>query len=451
MAGRFRRRGARRTVLVVALAVFVDPIGAVQAQNVPSGHDAEHAREAQEGAGEVVAEAEARLATLNAELDQARVRAATAVEAYNGARAELSLAGETEDAAVAEAAEIHGERTTAEIELGRLAAAAYRSGGGWSELAVVANIVTDASIVDVPGTLTTVARSQGAVHARWSAALDEAQSAVREAERHVAERAVAERAAEEALKRAEQSVAAHEEAVERAEDKRDVLLTQLAEARGTTAELERERERADEERLQAERKQAERHRSERERAEREQEERSQRDQRSEPDRAEQAREDGAVPSAGAEPTPPELAEPDDAAEPVDDRPGPTTSFASSSAAGRAIDYARAQLGKPYIWAGAGPEGFDCSGLTKRAWERAGVQLTHWSVAQARQTVAVSYSDLRPGDLIFWSSDGAPSGTYHVALYIGGGEMIHAPSPGGHVEIRNVFYWRTPSFYTRVVA
>jgi cell wall-associated NlpC family hydrolase len=85
----------------------------------------------------------------------------------------------------------------------------------------------------------------------------------------------------------------------------------------------------------------------------------------------------------------------------------------------------------------------------RAWQRAGVSLPHWSVAQARMVTRVSYGQLRPGDLIFWSDNGQASGTYHVGLYIGAGKMIHAPRPGKVVEIQNVFYWRTPSFYGRV--
>jgi cell wall-associated NlpC family hydrolase len=115
----------------------------------------------------------------------------------------------------------------------------------------------------------------------------------------------------------------------------------------------------------------------------------------------------------------------------------------------AIDYARAQLGKPYEWGAAGPDSFDCSGLTMRAWQRAGVSLPHWSVAQARMVTRVSYAQLRPGDLIFWSDNGQASGTYHVGMYIGAGKMIHAPRPGKVVEIQNVFYWRPPSFYGRV--
>jgi cell wall-associated NlpC family hydrolase len=84
-----------------------------------------------------------------------------------------------------------------------------------------------------------------------------------------------------------------------------------------------------------------------------------------------------------------------------------------------------------------------------AWAAAGRYLTHYSGAQYYETSRVSYSSLRPGDLIFWSDNGAPSGIFHVALYIGGDQMIHAPRTGVPVKVENMWYWRAPSFYGRV--
>jgi peptidoglycan DL-endopeptidase CwlO len=92
----------------------------------------------------------------------------------------------------------------------------------------------------------------------------------------------------------------------------------------------------------------------------------------------------------------------------------------------AIATARAQLGKPYVWAGAGPSVFDCSGLTSFAWRAAGVELSHNSSAQQGETTPVPVDKMKPGDLVF-----APG---HVGMYIGGGKMIHAPHSGAYVEI-----------------
>ncbi|WP_232835532.1 C40 family peptidase [Actinocorallia populi] len=111
-----------------------------------------------------------------------------------------------------------------------------------------------------------------------------------------------------------------------------------------------------------------------------------------------------------------------------DYKGPATGSAKT-----ALEYAYKQLGKPYIYGGAGPAGFDCSGLTMRAWGAAGVSLPHNAAAQYSLTSAkrVSYDNLQPGDLIFFSGLG------HVGMYVGGGNMIHAPRTGRNVEIVSV--------------
>jgi cell wall-associated NlpC family hydrolase len=97
-------------------------------------------------------------------------------------------------------------------------------------------------------------------------------------------------------------------------------------------------------------------------------------------------------------------------------------------AGIAVNKACSLIGKPYIWGAAGPNGYDCSGLTMAAWAAAGVRLEHQSAVQKRQTTPVSRSQLRPGDLIFFYSD-----IHHVAIYIGGGWMVHAPQSNDFVR------------------
>jgi cell wall-associated NlpC family hydrolase len=113
--------------------------------------------------------------------------------------------------------------------------------------------------------------------------------------------------------------------------------------------------------------------------------------------------------------------------------GPATGQAAA-----AVKYAYAQLGKPYVWGGSGPSSFDCSGLTMQAWNAAGVSLPHNAAMQESDIPAVSLSALQPGDLIFF---GSPA--FHVAIYIGGGNMIQAPHTGADVEITPVSYM-TPS-------
>jgi peptidoglycan DL-endopeptidase CwlO len=115
----------------------------------------------------------------------------------------------------------------------------------------------------------------------------------------------------------------------------------------------------------------------------------------------------------------------------------------------AINFAEAQLGEPYVWGAAGPDSWDCSGLTMGAWAAAGVYLPHYSVDQYYDTTPVSYADIRPGDLIFWATDPSnPNTIFHVAMYIGNGQMIQAPHTGENVQIQDVWYWESPAFFTR---
>lgn len=106
--------------------------------------------------------------------------------------------------------------------------------------------------------------------------------------------------------------------------------------------------------------------------------------------------------------------------------------APNAAAQRAVDFALAQLGKPYVWAAAGPNAFDCSGLTMAAWARSGVVLPHLSQAQFLLGRHVSYGQLRPGDLVFLYGD-----VHHVELYIGNGLAVSAPQEGEPVKIVKV--------------
>jgi peptidoglycan DL-endopeptidase CwlO len=103
--------------------------------------------------------------------------------------------------------------------------------------------------------------------------------------------------------------------------------------------------------------------------------------------------------------------------------------APSGGAATAIATARAQLGKPYVYAAAGPNSFDCSGLTMFAWASAGVSLPHSSAAQYASLPHVSQDQLAPGDLVFYGSP-----IHHVGMYLGGGMYIHAPQTGDVVKI-----------------
>ena len=102
--------------------------------------------------------------------------------------------------------------------------------------------------------------------------------------------------------------------------------------------------------------------------------------------------------------------------------------------------ANSAVGLPYVWGGESYGGVDCSGLTMLAWESAGVDLPHLSRAQYSYGTHVPIGSMEAGDLIFWSSNGTQSGIYHVAIYLGGGQMIEAPTFGVPVRITGVYSW-----------
>jgi len=106
--------------------------------------------------------------------------------------------------------------------------------------------------------------------------------------------------------------------------------------------------------------------------------------------------------------------------------------ASSQAAQVAVNAALAQRGKPYVWAASGPGSFDCSGLTAYAYRAAGVGLPHSSALQARVGQAVGRANLQPGDLVFFYSP-----ISHVGIYIGNGQMVHAPTSGDVVKVASI--------------
>ncbi|GAB2935870.1 C40 family peptidase [Micromonospora polyrhachis] len=105
--------------------------------------------------------------------------------------------------------------------------------------------------------------------------------------------------------------------------------------------------------------------------------------------------------------------------------------AVSGQAGVAVRYAYGAIGKPYVWAADGPNGYDCSGLTKAAWRAAGKSLPHNAEMQWGRVARINRSALQPGDLVFYNKLG------HVALYVGGGKVIHAPTFGENVKLSSV--------------
>lgn len=113
--------------------------------------------------------------------------------------------------------------------------------------------------------------------------------------------------------------------------------------------------------------------------------------------------------------------------------GSGTGSGYAAKAEKVLAFARAQIGKPYVWGASGPSSYDCSGLTQAAWREAGVTLPRTTWDQVEVGTRVATSDLKPGDLVFFYDD-----ISHVGIYKGDGMMIHAPKPGANVREESIY-------------
>ncbi|MFF8956984.1 NlpC/P60 family protein [Streptomyces sp. NPDC014894] len=109
-------------------------------------------------------------------------------------------------------------------------------------------------------------------------------------------------------------------------------------------------------------------------------------------------------------------------------PGTSGAGAASSRAAAALGAIRGAIGRPYVWGANGPSGFDCSGLVQWSYAQAGVALPRTSQAQRDAGRRVSLSEARPGDLVVYRDDAS-----HIGMYVGGGQVVHAPYPGASVR------------------
>ena len=153
-----------------------------------------------------------------------------------------------------------------------------------------------------------------------------------------------------------------------------------------------------------------------------------------------------APSTPTQPSTP--AKPSTPAQPSTPGNGIAQAPSNQTAIQKVIALAKQQLGKPYVWGGKGPSAFDCSGLMQYVFQNAaGINIGGWTVPQESAGTKVAINALKPGDLVFWGDAG---NTYHVGLYLGGGQFLNAPKPGENVQINALSPYWAPSFGVRVL-
>ena len=471
-----RQRGTIRTALTVfaASALLILP---QMAQAAPSEEEIAAAKAAEEAASMSVAEIEVKLAEVNATAATATQNAQIAGEDLNEAQIALNAATATANKASADADAAEAAFQEGKQQIASVAQATYRNGGG--------SLDAIAPYLDADG-LRGVETKQVGINSFSSSAEAKMQNVA--ALEQVAK--VTRDAANTALdnqKKATDEVQARTDAANKAATdaqtqanivaaQRDAYVKELATKQNTTVDLINQREAS----LAAERTAAERAAAEQASAAVAAADSQRRadtpapaaDATPEapasspaPDASAAPAEEAPAPAPAEEAPAPAPAEeapapapaeeaPAPAPAPAEEEPAPAPAYEepvyeepddeepsySYGGASTAIATAMTYLGVPYVWGGESYGGVDCSGLTMLAWESAGVDLPHLSRAQYGYGTHVSLGDMEAGDLIFWSSDGTQSGIYHVALYLGDGEMIEAPTFGVPVRVTGVYSW-----------
>ena len=410
-----------------------NPVGAYPSQGQVDAARATAARKAHD-----VAVIKARLLLAQQQLVAAQTRAEQAAEAYNGALYRLQQATDRLAVARADAAQARATVARQRDHIGALVAASYQQGGDLTALNAMMSADGPEGVLDQYAAFQGAASSMQADYQRFAAADSLATVFARKAaaaqadQKKMADRAKQARdaagAAEQAASTAAASIAAE----------KTRLITQLARAQDISVSLARKRQAALEEiaRRRAEER-ARRAAIAKAKAEAAARARAEAKARAVA-RAEAKRRAEAAAKAARDKKAHHAAPQQPAPQP----PAPTPAAAPSSHGGveDVVSFAENQLGEPYLWGATGPDRWDCSGLTQAAWAAAGVYLPHYSVAQYDMGTPIPVSEARRGDLLFWTSNGSPSGIHHVALYLGDGDFIEAPHTGADVRYNSIYAW-----------
>ena len=423
-----RRRGTIRTGLtaIAACALLVLP---QMAQAAPSEEEIAAAQAAEEAAKMSVAQIEVKLAEVSASAATATQNAQIAGENLNEANIALAEATATATQASAEADAAEAAFQEGKQQIASVAQAAYRGGGG--TLDALAPYLDSDGLRSVETKQAGINSFSSSAEAKMQnvAALEQVARVTRDAANTaLASQQAATNEVQARTDAANQAAAAAQNEAAIVAAQRSAYVQELATKQNTTVELINQREAA----LEAERQEAARIAAEQAAA------------------AAAERQAAADAAAAAQASSSSSSSSDDEEDDDYSYSAPSYSYEEPSysapsysgggGASTAIATAQSYLGVPYVWGGESYGGVDCSGLTMLAWGSAGVDLPHLSRAQYSYGTHVPIGSMEAGDLIFWSSNGTQSGIYHVAIYLGGGQMIEAPTFGVPVRITGVYSW-----------
>lgn len=467
-----RRRGI---VLVTALALagLCAPLAAAD-PSAPSDDDLAAARQQEQDAESSVAAIEVELATLSATLDDAWNGAESAGEAYTQAIVRLDSAKSTADAAQGRLARALEQMEASRKVLAGVALEQYRHGGSMKNLEAILSADGITEVIERTTALEVVRGVADNAVQQFRADSLVAESLRKQADEALAEHQAAADRADEALARANDQQEDAQAAYDQASARRGDLISRLAAARNTTVALETQRQDdLDAARTQRVENEARQAREDSPSTPQAQGGSSGSNNASSTTPAATPTTPGSTTSPAApDPQPSTTTRPSQPTTPAPTTPAPTTpapttprpttpapttpapttpppsapGLGSGTAKGTAaqgvaaVAWAKQQLGLPYGWGAAGPNAFDCSGLTMMAWSSQGVNITRTSRSQYQQVKKIQYSEMRPGDLVFYADNTSdPSTIRHVAMYIGGGQIIEARRPGVPLSISAMRY------------
>ena len=437
-SGLRRAAVAALTAGVLLVAGPLSGASAAPTPTPPSDEDVRSAQQAVRSASADVAAIEVRLAQLSAVADDAQIAVEKAGEAYSQALADAQDAQQASDDAASRSHQADADAETARRSLMAYAREMAHSGGS---VDVLESVLSANGFEDVAERTADLSRLTGKADETvqsYRAAQLVADTLHQRADDAAQVAAGKQAAAQTALTAAQRAQDDADAQVQDAQVERDDLISQLAAAQQTSVAVERARQDAiDQQRRQREDDAA-------------------KAARLSPPATKPTAPATTAPTppvtkptapATTKPTAPASSAPTAPATTPPANPGAGSGGGGSSSGGAdglgtgrsrgtaaqgltALAFAKSQLGKPYVWGASGPNSYDCSGLTMTSWLHAGVSLYRTSRDQYTQILKISYDDLRPGDLVFWTDDPSdPSQIYHVAMWAGNGQIVEAARPG----------------------